>query len=142
MPVKRRKGFRRRIAPELSTTSVFLMLNGNDFFGEWRGSALEADQAWKSPEAEQYIRNLWSGWREFLLTQWISHYPGTRPWAWWMFDAPEPRNPDESEPDYLKRHGLLTKPERGGVVKYRETPDWPGTAKDVRNLIEQWTANN
>ena len=29
--------------------------------------------------------------------------PGTRPWAWWEFDAPEPLRDHESERDYLKR---------------------------------------
>jgi hypothetical protein len=26
-----------------------------------------------------------------LLDEWIDRYPGTRPWAWWAFDAPERR---------------------------------------------------
>jgi hypothetical protein len=38
--------------------------------------------------------------------------PGSRPWGWWQYDAPEPPYPRESEIDYLARHGLLTDPER------------------------------
>lgn len=26
-----------------------------------------------------------------VLEEWIAKYPGTRPWAWWRYDAPEPR---------------------------------------------------
>ena len=33
--------------------------------------------------------------------------PGTRPWAWWQFDAPEARGADETQGDYLTRLGLL-----------------------------------
>ena len=39
------------------------------------------------------IRRAWEQHREYLLAQWISQHPGTRPWAWWRFDdeIPEPR---------------------------------------------------
>jgi hypothetical protein len=33
--------------------------------------------------------------------------PGTRPWAWWEFDAPEPLREHESERDYLQRLKLF-----------------------------------
>jgi hypothetical protein len=33
--------------------------------------------------------------------------PGTRPWAWWEFDAPEPLPGDETERAYLKRLNLF-----------------------------------
>ncbi|MEN1679251.1 MAG: hypothetical protein AAGJ46_06630 [Planctomycetota bacterium] len=35
-----------------------------------------------------------AGWRQFgptILKEWIAEKPGTRPWAWWEFDAPELR---------------------------------------------------
>jgi hypothetical protein len=38
--------------------------------------------------------------------------PGSRPWAWWQYDAPEPVLPRESEFAYLTRCGQLTEPER------------------------------
>jgi hypothetical protein len=28
-------------------------------------------------------------------------------WTWWQFDAPEARDPDETQADYLTRLGLL-----------------------------------
>ncbi len=38
--------------------------------------------------------------------------PGSRPWAWWQYDAPGPPLPREPEPAYLSRYGLLTDVER------------------------------
>lgn len=43
--------------------------------------------------------------------------PGSRPWAWWEYDAPEPARPRESEPAYLARCGLLTEAERASLSK-------------------------
>lgn len=40
-------------------------------------------------EAEQ--REVWNELRDELLPDWIAESPGTRPWAWWQFDAPERR---------------------------------------------------
>jgi hypothetical protein len=34
---------------------------------------------------------LWELHRAAILSAWIVHHPGTRPWAWWMFEATEPR---------------------------------------------------
>jgi hypothetical protein len=36
-------------------------------------------------------RACWEAVRDELLSEWIAEYPGTRPWAFWEFDAPEPR---------------------------------------------------
>ena len=33
----------------------------------------------------------WGDHRDVLLEDWIKHNPGTRPFAWWKYDAPEPR---------------------------------------------------
>ena len=38
--------------------------------------------------------------------------PGSRPWGWWQYDAPEAPSPREPEIDYLARRGLLTEDER------------------------------
>jgi len=48
--------------------------------------------------------------------------PGSRPWAWWVYDAPEPTLPRESDFDYLARCGLLTKGERARLPKTRVQP--------------------
>lgn len=33
----------------------------------------------------------WAQTRDALLVDWIAAHPGSRPWAWWQFDAREPR---------------------------------------------------
>ena len=38
--------------------------------------------------------------------------PGSRPWAWWQYDAPEPVLAREPEIAYLERCQLLTSQER------------------------------
>lgn len=54
----------------------------------------------------------WADVRDELLPAWIREHPGTRPFAWWECDAPELRDPGESEADYLLRHNLLTDVEK------------------------------
>jgi len=55
--------------------------------------------------------------------------PGSRPWAWWEYDAPEPTLPRESQFDYLVRCGLLTKEERARLPKARVHPAAHATRK-------------
>ncbi len=33
----------------------------------------------------------WRAAREEILADWIRDYAGSRPWAWWKYDAPAPR---------------------------------------------------
>jgi len=61
------------------------------------------------PELGDY----WNTCKDELLSDWIKKNPCTRPWAFWEFEAPEKRNADESEADYLQRYGLLTEVEKG-----------------------------
>lgn len=78
-----------------------------------------------SPETDEgmaEIRRIWRDCRESFIARWIDKHPGTRPWAWWQFDAPdEPlrvvgerhgMKQHEPQADYLDRHGLLTEAER------------------------------
>jgi len=37
------------------------------------------------------MRKGWKVLRGELLPKWIAEHPGTRPYAWWVFDAPERR---------------------------------------------------
>src|SRR4051812_33130595 len=40
---------------------------------------------------EDAIRAAWEALKATILPEWIRTRPGTRPWAWWRFDAPERR---------------------------------------------------
>lgn len=42
--------------------------------------------------------------------------PGSRPWAWWEYDAPKPVMPWESATAYLARCGLLTQAEQASLL--------------------------
>ena len=46
---------------------------------------------------------------------------GSRPWAWWQYDAPEPVLPRERPADYLARCGLLTEGERRSLRRAGQT---------------------
>lgn len=35
------------------------------------------------------LHRLWVAHRPALLAEWILEKPATRPWAWWMWDAPK-----------------------------------------------------
>jgi hypothetical protein len=69
------------------------------------GSAFDSDESrrisWRSHSAEL-----------MRLVQ-----PGSRPWAWWEYDAPKPVKPWESAMAYLARCGLLTEGEQASLAQ-------------------------
>ncbi len=67
-------------------------------------------------------RAVWNRHREWALAAWIEAMPGTRPPLFYEFDAPEPRDPAESERAYLKKHKLLTAAEAKRLPKSAGTP--------------------
>ena len=90
------------------------------------------------PDLEQYLelllgpRDTGSAFDsdESRRTAWRSHsaglmrlvQPGSRPWAWWEYDAPEPPRPRESATAYLARCGLLTEAERASLAQAANQP--------------------
>ena len=57
---------------------------GYDLFGDrafGNGDDFDADAA----------KVAWELLRDTLLPRWIKERPGTRPAAWWLFDAPDPK---------------------------------------------------
>jgi len=51
-------------------------------------------------------------WRDHAAELMPMVDPGSRPWAWWQYDATEPILPREPALAYLSRCGLLTSAER------------------------------
>ena len=51
-------------------------------------------------------------WRDHAAELLSMVDPGSRPWAWWQYDAMAPMLPREPEIAYLARCGLLTSGER------------------------------
>lgn len=37
------------------------------------------------------IKKTWKAIQDGFLAEWIQKKPGSRPWVWWRWDAPEPR---------------------------------------------------
>lgn len=52
----------------------------------------------KEPIPHEERRALWEERRDELMGEWIQEEPGTRPWAWWEFDAPERRRRIDGKP--------------------------------------------
>lgn len=76
----------------------------------------------------------WEAHRDDLLAFWISGADsdalpntrcwflyngaaGTRPWAWWNLEPRAPRDPGETEAEYLTRHDLWLPGERQRFAK-------------------------
>ena len=53
-----------------------------------------------------------SGWRSHAAELTAMVAPGSRPWAWWQYDAPTPALPREPDLTYLMRCDLLTEREQ------------------------------
>jgi hypothetical protein len=78
-------------------------------------------------DAEDDLRKaLWAELGAEFVGAHVRRRPGTRPWAWWHWDAPEPRRLivvdgeeiDEDDPQYLTRLNLLTDEEKTLFKKY------------------------
>jgi hypothetical protein len=41
---------------------------------------------------EEALKTLWSENRKHLVKQWRKAHPGKRPFGWWKYEAPEPRD--------------------------------------------------
>jgi len=64
---------------ELDKSQKHRLLRGGEFFGP------------AFPGGEPEERRAWEAHRQELLSEHIEKNPGTRPHAWWRFEAPEPR---------------------------------------------------
>lgn len=77
------------------------------------------------------LRQAWALNRDLLLTvcscdgvpplcgenHLLRRKPGERPWAWWTFESPEPRQYDEPECEQLRRMGVFTAQEAALLAK-------------------------
>jgi hypothetical protein len=77
-------------------------------------------------ESDESRRDAWRS-HSAVLTPMVD--PGSRPWAWWEYDAPEPPLPRESELDYLTRCHLLSEVERFRI----ERAEIQRTSRATRN---------
>lgn len=140
MPTNRRRRLQRQRPDIVSPRTIQRLESGHDFDALFDGPDL----------TEEELREAWEQLRETILADFIAKNPGRRPWAWWEYDAPEPRRqiapgpkpvgddrwfgmprcyrgvppPEmyESEADYLDRLELLTDQERETLA--RQSSGW------------------
>lgn len=80
MPTKRTRKSRQRIANV--SPDLWAVLTDSD-------DTLDAgDRFFAQTEFRERGRELWAQTRDVILADWIKHKGGTRPQAWWLFDAP------------------------------------------------------
>lgn len=83
------------------------LITGFDFFGDAYSRDPESD-----PPAMKQMREDWETHREEMLAEWIAERPGSRPWAWWTFDAVARRETSDGTDhpfDRLERRELCEK---------------------------------
>lgn len=83
MPRRHRHGKRRRVSV--------------DWLAEWLITGIEPDDGtpgfnpFTMIDPKAYARETWPALRASILAAFVKKNPGRRPWAWWVVDAPEPR---------------------------------------------------
>lgn len=102
---------------------VCYALKGYWFF---RGERLTADE----------VRPCWGSYASPLLAFHVAYEPGTRPWAWWQWDAPEPVEEEETQHAYLSRHRLWL-PGEQARWQAGETRIWT-----ISDLSAWWESKN
>lgn len=106
--VMRRLKFRRTDAAA-SRRVVFKLKKGVDFWF-WDPSL----GGMGSELGDDILAPCWEELRDELLNEWIMERPGTRPWGWWRYDAPERR----------RRIGTLRlKPGKTGIKDFHHIDD-------------------
>ena len=68
------------------------------------------------------MREAWEDCKSEIMTAWDK--PGRRPWAWWLFDSPAPRDDDISQATQLKNLGILKGDELARTSAHDLGPDW------------------
>ena len=97
MPRVRRKTKHRTLGPGC----VWQLATGFDYF----------DDAWGNDPDDETLREIKLVWQQKRDEMLQRSSAGRRPWAWWQFDSPEPRDEGIPEADQLARLGLLTESE-------------------------------
>ena len=73
----------------------------------------------------------WSTWREMILEEWAAARPGSRPWAWWAFEAPGPRRQVGPGPRSIGPQLWF------GVPRFLEAPPAVGQYETERGYLKR-----
>lgn len=101
MPRVSRRIIRTKARHDYGEEHLLALQTGHDYF-----------HAFPTPEDR---RTAWEDLRDEIMGEWIQKHPGTRPWGWWQFEAPEPRRRVDGKPHPFKNPERETK-----VAAWRE----------------------
>ena len=102
MPTNRRSRRLERRETTFSERTRANLLHGHDW-PMLRGEPMDDDE----------LAEAWGVLGDELLAAFIAEQPGCRPWAWWRWQAPEPRLQINDGPEPLPGHGLWFGKPRG-----------------------------
>ncbi len=123
MPVRRRLR-KRGTGGRLSDVQRLHLCRG-DVFG--LGSAFPDDDA---------EREAWAAHRNAVLQEHIEQEPGSRPYAWWRYSSPQPRDDQIHETSQLRELGLIGAAELEALkVQWRH---WERIARDREDEYAEW----
>ena len=60
------------------------------------------------PESRAAMQKAWEEIGQEVTAEHVTERPGTRPWAWWQWTSPEPRNESETEAQQLMRLNMCS----------------------------------
>jgi len=100
MPVRFKRQLKKKRIKELDDWDKQGFISGH-FFGK----------PFDDGKDSELIRDTWFTFREFLFDEQVKERPGTRPWAWWEFEAKEPRKQIKGDPEIRQSmdFGILDK---------------------------------
>lgn len=131
---KRRKTAHRADA-KLTVWLRTVLESGEDFFDNLPEKLMLLDEWGKRrnvercPTAMQFLRTQWELYSEEVMTHFVQRFPGQRPWAFWQWSSPEPREAevfgDGSNAEQQKQkdlalfllHNLLSRAEQTALEK-------------------------
>jgi hypothetical protein len=97
MPTNRTRRAQPRRVDETSERTRAHLLEGHDLvILDPDARALDDDE----------LAEAWGHLRDELMSEHVAAHPGTRPYGWWAFDAPEPRRQLTAGPEPLPERGM------------------------------------
>jgi hypothetical protein len=84
--VRVRRRAKERVEPLSEAVQHFMLTGG---YPAKRDQFETCFEVWLLNDEQK--RQRWEAYRAALLAEWIAEHPATRPWAWWRYEAREPR---------------------------------------------------
>jgi len=89
---------------EWSDAHRIQLQTGHDYFDEAWGPR----SSWSAADLDE-MRSAWSDCQDAVLADHLERFPCSRPWAWWQFSSPEPRDEAIEQREQLQRLEAIRK---------------------------------